>query len=327
MSNRSHSSSNFLHKTVAVQSKDITWKDILFSIVGGYVCVAFFFVLARYTALISLFHIPGRQRDSFSEEFYYLAMVVLFAAYTIYTANKIFWFVLRKNGYCSAIYGSIRRFCETYFWCFFIVFIPFCFLKFYFGDFYVDSMIERNDVRYFDALFRHANAVNLYLVPLILALRVIITCHRLTTNKPIGKPEDNARIWQTTEAITSITIYTIVSYFISLLRDFCYRAAMLVLLSTICVLLLYVWLSLRGDIKPTTGPEQLFYSFGFRVFVLSFIFLFVYFLAFSTIMRGLFSVLWQGVRLCASKKAPPPALLTSMVLTIGRLDGQCLFPH
>ena len=317
MSDRSGSLMNFPHETIAIQSKDITWKGILFSIGGGYACVALFFILARYTALSFLFCIPGRRHHphypfyeefySFDEKLYYMTMVVFFVAYTIYAVSKIIWFSLRKNSYCSAIYGSIRRFFETYVLCFYVVFIPFCLMKFCIADFYGNSMFMRNDVKLFAAFFSHAFFVTSYLMPLILTQRVIIMCYQLAANKPIGKREDKARYWRTTEAITSTTLYSVVCFSASLLWEICYWYAMMVLLPTICALILYIWFVLHGDIQPMYGPKQIVNGFGFQAFVLPFIYFYAYFLAFNIFMRSLFSVLRQALRLSVSQKTSPPA--------------------
>jgi len=260
----------------------MTWKYVLPNIARGYVCVVLFLGVARYTPLNFLFEDIelGGGRNFFP--LFYFVSVSLLTVYTVYAVNKIIWFTLRKNGYASAIYGSIRRFLQTYVWCLYVGGIP-CFwiscVFFYFSP--RDPMGT-----FISGLCLFAILFSSYLIPLIFFQRLAFTCYLTATNKPIGKPEDNARFWQYTETSMSTTLYAIVCYFTSIIWKFCYWIAMVILLSTVFVCVIYAWLSLSHDkilVGDLQGVAERSLFFGNL-----FIHISICYLAFSIILQSLF---------------------------------------
>ena len=102
----------------------LTWKDILLSILGGYISLTVFFVVTKYTALSFLFY--GKYDQVFYERLYYLTMVIFYAVFTVYATTIIISFSFRRNKYFSGFCDSVNRFIESYALCLWIGFIPFC---------------------------------------------------------------------------------------------------------------------------------------------------------------------------------------------------------
>ena len=264
---------------------ELTWKQILLSSLGGYMCIVLFFTLGLYSKSELLFSWNGE----FSAEVCRTIMVVFLIAYTMYAANKSFWFSLRKNGYFSAVYGSIRRFFETYARCLYIGFIPFCFLA---------PLSPRNVSWDIDAMANYAFLLygfliwfSMYLIVLILAQRFIVSCYRVATKKPIGKPEDNARFWQTTKTVTPVTPRTIFRPFALIIWEFGYWIAMVVLLPAVFYLA-----ACAGYLGPVPTTEQGL-SVHFIIMLSTGPFLCIAcYLAFSIILQSLFRAVWQTWR-------------------------------
>jgi len=295
MDNNSHFPSNPQAALAAAPGKDMSWNDVLLSISGGYVCLVLFFILARLTAPDLLF--SGWQFE-FSERLYYSMVVVFLIAYTVYGVNKVIWFAFRKNRYGSAIYGSIRRFLTTYVWCLYIGFVPFVFLTsllpsnspfypWYFNEFSWNMHLRDMAMLVF-CLYCSSIMLSSCLVPLIPVQRLIITCHRVATHKPIGKPEANVQFWQFAEAPVPVTLYSILRYFVSTIREVGYWFAILILLITIPVINMSIQPSAvgnHGNGWAAMGAAIMIVTFAYFVIVA------ICCLAFSIIVRRLFGVI------------------------------------
>jgi len=157
----------------------------------------------------------------------------------MYAANKIFWFSLRKNRYCSAIYGSIRRFFETYVWCFSIILVlSFC------GILYSAYHSEYLSFWNTQEMARYGSAYSSVFLVLCSCLIALILAQRLIFAYFIGNPKipkDNARFWQYTEAYTSMSFYVFTHFCALAIWEFCYRIAMFVLFLTPWFLVSFGW--------------------------------------------------------------------------------------
>ena len=299
-------------------NKDLTWKEVLLFVLEGYICVVLFFIVAKLTMPDFLF---GGLTHKFSYEVYFRMIIIFLIAYTFYAINKIIWFSLRKNGYCSAIYGSIRRFFETYVWCLYIGFIPFCFLIALLPSVFlrpgnVSYVIYTNGFPGFPAwvtwwrwnaevagsflldLYCLSIVFSSYLAVLILIQRFIFACHQAATDRPIGKQEDNVRFWQSTA--TPITLYTIFRYFAFTIGDFCYWFAMVLVLPIALYTFMYDWRSSATGNGNGNGMGAMVGAMYLIAFALFFC-VTIFYLAFSIIMRRLFSVIRKCMRLCFAK--------------------------
>ena len=262
-------------------------------------CLVFFFILARYTELDFLFRYLSAGRP-FSKLHYSWTAGVFLTVYTIYAVNKIFWFSLRKNGYCSAIYGSIHRFLEAYVWCFYIGFIPICILGIFLGIWpfsdmppYIHMALSWNLLSVTDSVFYlycYFVIFSWCLLPLLLVQRFSIMCYRVANNKPIGKSEDDVRFWLSTKTSIPITFYTIVRHFALIIWEFFYWIAIPILLSSIPALVLVIHLFGSG----TDGSGGAWFGIliaGAVTNLAIFLIVALCYLAFSIIMRRLFGVI------------------------------------
>jgi len=302
---------NSPHEYIARPYKFLAWKEILLSILGGYVCVVFFFIVAGCTKSDSLldgyFFFSGG-REQFSIKFWHAMTSFLLIAYTIYAVNKIIWFSLRNNGSFSAIYGSIRRFLETYVWCLYISFIPCYILDSFLHSVNFSSpsgfpfvLWDMEKMAFFVfGLYLFSVRFSLCLVALILVQRLAVTCYRTVMKKSIGKPENNIRFWQAAEISTPITFHSVAYHFISVAWELCYWLAMVVLCSLVFVCAVFVHTWLFRNQYPMNAIRG---SFGSLLVLYDLIFVVICYLAFSTVVQKLFSTLWQSVRLCFTKKA------------------------
>jgi len=300
MNYKPYTPSNPSQEIIAVEKKEMTWKDMLLSILEGYVCVMLFFIIARFTPLNFLFRILHDTK--IQEQIYFTTMAIFLIAYTIYAVNQIAWFSLRKNGYCSTIHGSIRRFIETCVWCLYAGLIPFVFLTsflpsnnlfypWYFDEFSWDM---RGMPILFLGLYWSSIMFSSCLVPLILVQRLIITCRRSAANKPIGKPEDNVRFWQSPDASMPISLYSIARKFASIIWEFCYWFAILVLLFTIPIVNMSIQLSASGG--SGGGGWGGFAGAMMIVAYTYFVVVAICCLAFSIVVRNLLDVIRRCVR-------------------------------
>ena len=222
----------------ATPVKDMTWKDVLLSILGGYASVVLFFILARFFTPNFLFNNISNQ--GFSEGLYYMMAAIFLLAYSIYVVNKIIWFSLWKNGYCSVVYGRIRRFFVTYVWCYCFGIIPFHFLAVFLSGVFVESIIDMTSFLW--SLFITSVSFSFFLIPLILIQRFIIVFYRIVVKKPIGSLEDNAQFWQFRNVTSSVIFSPIIlRYFVSMIGEFCYWFAVVVFVLTTCIFVTFVW--------------------------------------------------------------------------------------
>jgi len=246
----------------------------------------------------------GVPAQSFAEEIWYGTAVIFLIAHTIYAVNKIIWCSLRENGQFSTIYGSIRRFFETYVRCFCIGYIPLVFLtSFLPEDVHYPWFLQ--DFSWFEMIVfvftLYPILFSAFLIVLIFLQRCIITCYRALKIKPIVKPKKNARFWQTEQMSTTLTLYTVFRYFASVMWECCYWLALVVLLVTlgdIVVFVLYVFLQptmTLTDILHEMLKSTCFFGSGLMLAT-------TYYLAFSVIAQHLFGVLWWYLRLHVPKK-------------------------
>ena len=234
--------------------------------------------------------------STFSELHYSRVAIVFLTVYTVYAANKIIWFSLRKNRYCSVIYGCVRRFFDTYVRCFCIGFVPFCVLD---SIFFYDTMGTAFNPKYFSfwniqemisvgvGFYVLSIVLSSFLVALISAQRLIIACYPAITKKPIGKIEDNASFWRHTVVSAPVTFYVIIHYFALIIWEFCYRIAMFILFLTPWFLVSYTWYFLYTkrlpDVFDASGWLPIIFGILLHIAVC--------YLAFSIIMRRLFGVI------------------------------------
>ena len=313
MDNSTRSSDISQENLTAIQGKNITWKTLLLSILGGYVCVILFFILARYLLPIFLFAPPMEYQPKFQEALYLWSAAFFLILYTIYQVNKIIWFSLRKNRFFSSVYGSIRRFLVSYVWCLYIGIIPFCFWDPHnFGLFSGPTrrLLESNGFWSVNTLLMivadiglMSMVVSLYSIALILAQRFIVTCYLALMNKPMGKQEENVRFWQSTETSTLITRQAAIRYCIDRLGEVCYWLAMNIL-AVACIV---AWFLLPILIESNSRQPGGGSGGGFALIAVESVF-WVWFriafcyLVFSIIVRSLFRAIRWRVHLYASRQ-------------------------